>query len=190
MTDVLNSILEANSSYSKGFDKGHLKANPVKNFAILTCIDSRFDPAKCCGLKEGDAHIIRNAGGRATDDAIRSLVISHKLLGTTEWIVIHHTDCGMQTITDKEIAKLLEEDLETAVFDGKKWSNIDREKSDNNKKGSQKGHEVEWHTFSNLKDSITEDIKKIRNHALIPSHIKVHGFVYDVKTGKLTNSET
>ena len=102
-----------------------------KNIAILTCMDARFDPAKALGLEEGDAHVIRNAGGRATDDAIRSLVVSHKLLGTVEWFLIQHTDCGMQKISDETIAKLLEDDLETASFDGKSWSNNNNAKSEN-----------------------------------------------------------
>ena len=95
MTKNLVPIIEANNQYSKKFDKGNLSAQP-KNIAILTCMDARFDPAKALGLEEGDAHVIRNAGGRVTDDAIRSLVVSHKLLGTVEWFLIQHTDCGMQ----------------------------------------------------------------------------------------------
>jgi len=91
---------------------------PARHFAILTCMDARLDPAKYAGLAEGDAHVIRNAGGRASDDAIRSLVISHKLLGTAEWFVIHHTDCGMQLFTGEIIGGLLEDNLETASFDG------------------------------------------------------------------------
>ena len=126
MTKNLVPIIEANNQYSKEFDKGDLSAQPKKNIAILTCMDARFDPAKALGLEEGDAHVIRNAGGRATDDAIRSLVVSHKLLGTFEWFLIQHTDCGMQKISDETIAKLLEDDLETASFDGKSWSNNHR----------------------------------------------------------------
>src|ERR1700692_4002325 len=91
--------------------------------AILTCMGARLDPAKYAGLSEGDAHVIRNAGGRATDDAIRSLVISHKLLGTLEWFVVHHTDCGMELFSDEVISDLLDDSLATASFDGKQWSN-------------------------------------------------------------------
>jgi len=93
---VLPEVLAANESYAAGFDKGALPMPPGRRFAILTCMDARLDPAKYAGLAEGDAHVIRNAGGRATDDAIRSLVISYKLLGTREWFVIHHTNCGME----------------------------------------------------------------------------------------------
>jgi len=97
MSDILDEVLRANGQYVKSFgDKGTLAMPPARRFAILTCMDARLDPAKFAGLKEGDAHVIRNAGGRASDDAIRSLVISHKLLGTNEWFVIHHTNCGME----------------------------------------------------------------------------------------------
>ena len=97
MSKIVSEVLEANRSYAKSFGKkGELALPPARGFAILTCMDARLDPAKYAGLAEGDAHVIRNAGGRATDDAIRSLVISHKLLGTNEWFVIHHTNCGME----------------------------------------------------------------------------------------------
>ena len=99
-------------------DKGKLALPPARRFAILTCMDARLDPAKYAGLSEGDAHVIRNAGGRASDDAIRSLVISHKLLGTLEWFVIHHTNCGMELFSDEVMAELLDDSLETAAFDG------------------------------------------------------------------------
>ena len=185
MTKNLVSIIEANNQYSKEFDKGDLSAQPKKNIAILTCMDARFDPAKALGLEEGDAHVIRNAGGRATDDAIRSLVVSHKLLGTVEWFIIHHTDCGMQKISDETIAKLLEDDLETSSFDGKSWSNNNNPKSENSKPGSKEGYKIDWYTFSSLKQSMAEDLKTIKNHNLIPSNIKIHGFIYEVSSGKL-----
>jgi carbonic anhydrase len=105
-----NEVISANKHYTSDFgDKGKLALPPARHFAILTCMDARLDPAKYAGLAEGDAHVIRNAGGRASDDAIRSLVISHKLLGTREWFVIHHTDCGMQLFTGEVIGKLLED---------------------------------------------------------------------------------
>ncbi|MCW5963479.1 MAG: carbonic anhydrase, partial [Bryobacterales bacterium] len=95
MSNTLSAVLAANTAYAADFgDKGKLAMPPARRFAVLTCMDARLDPAKFAGLAEGDAHVIRNAGGRASDDAIRSLVISHKLLGTNEWFVIHHTDCG------------------------------------------------------------------------------------------------
>src|SRR6478752_2847908 len=124
MTKVLNEVLAANETYAGDFgDKGKLPLPPGRRFAILTCMDARLDPAKFAGLKEGDAHVIRNAGGRASDDAIRSLIISHKLLGTNEWFVIHHTDCGMQLFTDDIISDLLSKSLQTATVDESGWRN-------------------------------------------------------------------
>src|SRR5438034_11478752 len=124
MSKIVNEVLAGNATHVSTFgDKGKLAMPPARRFAILTCMDARLDPAKYAGLVEGDAHVIRNAGGRATDDAIRSLVISHKLLGTLEWFVIHHTNCGMELFSDGVMADLLEDDLGTATFDGKKWSN-------------------------------------------------------------------
>src|SRR5262250_3740986 len=107
MSTVLEQVLAANDRYASGFgEKGKLALPPSRRFAVLTCMDARIDPAKALGLDEGDAHVIRNAGGRASDDAIRSLVISHKLLGTEEWFVIHHTDCGMLTFTNEVMSDL------------------------------------------------------------------------------------
>ena len=121
---VLDEVLAANAAYASQFgDKSGLALPPARQFAILTCMDARLDPAKYAGLAEGDAHVIRNAGGRATDDAIRSLVISHKLLGTRTWLVVHHTNCGMELFTDQVMGDLLEDDLGTASFDGSAWSN-------------------------------------------------------------------
>ena len=112
MSRTLEEVLAANAGYVRQFgDKGKLGLPPARRFAILTCMDARLDPAKYAGLAEGDAHVIRNAGGRASDDAIRSLVISHKLLGTREWFLIHHTDCGMQLFTDDVMAGLLEKSM-------------------------------------------------------------------------------
>src|ERR1051326_8820467 len=113
---VLDEVLSANEAYAADFDKGDLGMPPARGFAILTCMDARLHPAKYAGLAEGDAHVIRNAGGRASDDAIRSLVISYKLLGTKEWFVIHHTNCGMEFFTDDVIRGLLSSSLETAAL--------------------------------------------------------------------------
>src|SRR5437762_3259467 len=119
---VHEEVLEANEGYIKSFgDKGTLPMPPGRRFAILTCMDARLDPAKFAGLAEGDAHVIRNAGGRASDDAIRSLVISYKLLGTREWFVIHHTNCGMETFTDAIMRGLLASSLTTASLDARGW---------------------------------------------------------------------
>src|SRR5215218_5282209 len=119
---VLTEVLAANDNFAGSLDKGDLALPPARRFAILTCMDARLDPAKYAGLSEGDAHVIRNAGGRASDDAIRSLVISHKLLGTNEWFVIHHTNCGMELFTDEIIRGLLSQSLSTASFDGTAWT--------------------------------------------------------------------
>jgi carbonic anhydrase len=122
VTKVLKEVLAANARYVDDFgDRSELPMPPGRRFAILTCMDARLDPAKFAGLAEGDAHVIRNAGGRASDDAIRSLVISYKLLGTREWFVIHHTDCGMETFTDEIMRDLLASSLETATIDERGW---------------------------------------------------------------------
>jgi carbonic anhydrase len=178
--DNYDAVVSANKDYAKDFgDRSELGLPPARRFAILTCMDARLDPAKYAGLAEGDAHVIRNAGGRATDDAIRSLVISHKLLGTNEWFVIHHTNCGMELFTGEIIAGLLEDSLETSQFDGKSWSNP------KHGGGSKAGHDVHWHTFTDNAKSVTEDVAKIRNHPLVPKNIPIFGFIYDVKTGVL-----
>src|SRR5208337_3214453 len=112
---VVAEVMAANAKYVASFgDKGQLALPPARRFAILTCMDARIDPAKLAGLAEGDAHVVRNAGGRASDDALRSLIISHKLLGTREWFVIHHTNCGMELFTDEIIRGLLAKSLSTA----------------------------------------------------------------------------
>src|SRR5689334_23725144 len=123
-SSVLDQVIAANDDYVSHFgDKGRLALPPARKFAILTCMDARLDPAKFAGLVEGDAHVIRNAGGRASDDAIRSLVISHKLLGTREWFVIHHTNCGMELFDDEVMGDLLAESLATASYGQQGWSN-------------------------------------------------------------------
>ena len=125
MAPVLQEVLAANEAYAASFgDKGKLAMPPARRFAILTCMDARLDPAKYAGLAEGDAHVIRNAGGRATDDAIRSLVISTKLLGTREWFVIHHTNCGMETFTDQVMGDLLAKSLDTAQLGEAGWRDV------------------------------------------------------------------
>src|SRR5450432_4201785 len=125
MSQVHDEVLAANADYAASFGaKGELALPPARQFAILTCMDARLDPAKYAGLAEGDAHVIRNAGGRASDDAIRSLVISYKLLGTREWFVIHHTDCGMEFFTDEVMRGLLANSLETAALDAKGFHDI------------------------------------------------------------------
>lgn len=179
MSEILKEVLNANEQYASDFgDKGRLPLPPARRFAILTCMDARLDPAKFAGLAEGDAHVIRNAGGRASDDAIRSLVISYKLLGTKEWFVIHHTDCGMELFTNEIIADLLEKSLDTAVYDGE-WKDV------GTTPGSSEGRKIDFLTIRNLAESVVEDVRKIRNHPLVPPYIPIYGYIYDVKTGRL-----
>jgi carbonic anhydrase len=142
-------------------------------------MDARLDPAKYAGLAEGDAHVIRNAGGRASDDAIRSLVISHKLLGTQEWFVIHHTDCGMELFTNDVMGGLLASSLKTASVDAQGWHDSGQGP------GSSEGRYINWLTISNNAQSVTEDVSRIRHHPLVSGDIAIYGYIYDVKTGKL-----
>jgi carbonic anhydrase len=180
MSKVVSEVLAANKSYANGFgNKGELALPPARHFAVLTCMDARLDPAKYAGLAEGDAHVIRNAGARATDDAIRSLVISHKLLGTREWFVIHHTNCGMELFSDEVMANLLEDNLATASFDGKAWSNS------HHGGGHAAGHFTKWHTIKNQEASVVQDVRRIREHPLVPADVPIYGYIYDVKTGRL-----
>jgi carbonic anhydrase len=180
MSQTVEAVLIANAAYAADFgDKGNLPIPPGRRFAVLTCMDARLDPAKFAGLSEGDAHVIRNAGGRASDDAIRSLVISYKLLGTREWFVIHHTDCGMETFTEAVIRGLLANSLETAQIDADGWRDVGQGP------GSQEGDFISWLTISDLAKSVVEDVARIRNHPLVPATIPIYGYIYDVKTGRL-----
>ncbi|HEV8645255.1 MAG TPA: carbonic anhydrase [Burkholderiales bacterium] len=180
MSKVLEEVLAANARYAESFgDKGKLALPPARQFAILTCMDARLQPSKYAGLAEGDAHVIRNAGGRASDDAIRSLVISYKLLGTREWFVIHHTNCGMELFTDEIMRDLLASSLKTATFDGKVWRDTGAGP------GSTEGQFVDWLTIKEQSKSVTADVKRIRNHPLVPGDIPIYGYVYHVTTGRL-----
>jgi carbonic anhydrase len=173
-------VLSANENYATSFgDKANLALPPARKFAILTCMDARLDPAKYAGLAEGDAHVIRNAGGRASDDAIRSLIISHKLLGTAEWFVIHHTDCGMTLFTDDIMRNLLSKSLATATIDENGWRNVTEEG------GSNEADNISFLTISNEEQAVIDDVKRIKNHTLVPQNIPVYGYIYDVKSGKL-----
>lgn len=184
MSTVLNEVLAANAAYAEGFgEKGRLALPPARGFAILTCMDARLDPAKYAGLAEGDAHVIRNAGGRASDDAIRSLVISYKLLGTREWFVIHHTNCGMELFTDEIIRDLLASSLKTASFDGGHWSDSGPGP------GSTEAQFIDWLTIKEQHRSVTADVGRIRRHPLVPPEIPIYGYVYDVTSGRLVEVE-
>ena len=158
---ILDEVRAANDLYADTFDKGHLPMPPGRKFAVLACMDARLDPAKVLGLEEGDAHVIRNAGGRA-GEAIRSLVISQRLLGTQEIIVLHHTDCGMLTFDNDTLHGIVREQL------GADSTAID------------------FLPFSDVAASVREDVEIIRNSPFIPNDIPVSGFIYDVKTGKIS----
>jgi carbonic anhydrase len=179
MMPVLDEVLAANEAYAASFDKGDLALPPARGFAILTCMDARLDPAKYAGLSEGDAHVIRNAGGRASDDAIRSLVISYKLLGTKEWFVIHHTDCGMEFFTNEVITGLLANSLETAALGEEGFYDVGEGP------GSDAAAEIDWLTISDQAQAVVDDVVRIKEHPLVPSGIPVHGLIYDVRSGRL-----
>jgi carbonic anhydrase len=152
---------KANDAYASSFSKGNLPMPPGRHVAVLTCIDARLDPARFLGLEEGDAHVIRNAGGRASDDAIRSLTISEQLLGTNEVVVIHHTDCGMLTFSNEDLRKKLKQEL-----------NADAE-------------HIDFLPFKNLEQSVRDDVATVKNSPFIPKNIEVSGFIYDVRSGRL-----
>jgi carbonic anhydrase len=177
---IYEEVLQANEEYAATFgEKGDLALPPARHFAILTCMDARLDPAKYAGLSEGDAHVIRNAGGRASDDAIRSLVISYKLLGTREWFVIHHSNCGMEFFTDEVIRGLLHNSLETAELGADGFYDVGAGP------GSAEANYVDWLTITDNAQSVVEDVTRIRRHPLVPGRIAIYGFIYDVGTGRL-----
>ena len=152
---------KANDAYASTFSKGDLPMPPARHVAVLTCMDARLHPARFLGLELGDAHVIRNAGGRASDDAIRSLAISQQLLGTNAVVVIHHTDCGMLTFSNEDLRKKLKQEL-----------NADAE-------------DIDFLPFKNLEQSVRDDVATIKNSPLILKNIDVSGFIYDVKSGRL-----
>ncbi len=154
-------IVQANEEHARAFDRSHLPIPPARQLVILTCMDARIHPYEAFGVQAGDAHIIRNAGGRASDDAIRSIAISQRLLGTTEVIVIHHTDCGMLTFSNEDLAAKLQQDL-----------GVDAS-----------GHD--FLPFTDLEQSVRDDVETIRRSPLTPPDVRVHGAIYDVKSGRL-----
>ena len=157
---VTDELLRNNDAYARSFDKGSLPLPPAKHLAVLACMDARLDVHKILGLNEGDAHVIRNAGGVATDDAIRSLVISQRLLGTNEIILIHHTDCGMLTFKDDEVKRQIESEV-----------------------GIRPAFALE--AFPDLEEDVRQSIARIQASPFIPNKSSVRGFVYDVSSGKL-----
>jgi carbonic anhydrase len=180
MSQIVDEVRQANRAYAATFgNKGELALPPARRFAILTCMDARLDPAKYAGLSEGDAHVIRNAGGRASDDAIRSLVISYKLLGTREWFIVHHTNCGMEFFDDETISGLLESSLETANLTERGFEEIGKGP------GSSAGRYIRWLTIADQAKSVLDDVLRVREHPLVPASIPIYGYIYDVKTGRL-----
>jgi carbonic anhydrase len=158
---IFEENLAANQQYAEKFTLGHLPMPPARKLAIVACMDARLTVEQFLGLKTGDAHIIRNAGGLVTEDALRSLIISSYLLGTRTYYVVQHTDCGMLTFTDEKLREKLK---------------------------SETGHDashLHFHSFSDLQKSVKKQLQTIRNNPFLPRDIDVHGFVYDVRTGKL-----
>lgn len=181
MSQIVSDVLNANAKYAATFgEKSKLAILPARKFAILTCMDARLDPAKFAGLAEGDAHVVRNAGGRATDDAIRSLILSYKLLGTREFLVIHHTECGATFFTNEVMRGLLASSLETAELTPQGFRDVGKGP------GSREAEFIEWLGIGDLKQAVHDDVARIKTHPLIPKSIPVHGYLYDVKSGKLT----
>jgi len=154
---VVDEVTSANESYASGFQDGDLPMPPGRKFAVVTCMDARIDPAKILGLAVGDAHVIRNAGGLVNHEAIRSLVISHHLLGTQEALVIGHTDCGMLTFTNDDLHAKLGPESEG----------------------------IDFQPFPDLADRVRKSVDTIRSHPLLPDSFEATGFVYDVRSGRI-----
>ena len=164
---VIEEVIKANESYAQNFTLGDLPMPPGRKLAVVACMDARVTVEEVRGLKTGDAHIIRNAGGIVTEDTVRSLIISHHLLGTQEFLLIHHTDCGMLTFKDEELRAKLQQQTGTATV-----------------------APVHFHAFSDLEEDVRQQIQKLKSHPWIPKHIPVRGFIFDVKTGKLHEVST
>ncbi|KAK9800300.1 hypothetical protein WJX73_008414 [Symbiochloris irregularis] len=155
---------QGNETYASGFNDGDLKGPPSRKLAIVTCMDARMHPEKILGLKNGEAHMIRNAGGRYDTDARRSLVISQRMLGTREIVVIHHTSCGMATFVNQDLCEVVEKDL--------------------GKDARTHADKLDWLPFKDLEQSVKDDVQAIKIDPLIQD-VPVHGYIYDIKSGKL-----
>jgi carbonic anhydrase len=162
---ALAEVVSANDAYAGEFDNGSLPMPPARRFAVVTCMDARIDPARALGFEEGDAHVIRNAGGVVSDDVIRSLVISHHLLGTQEAFVVGHTDCGMLTFSN--------DDLRTTLHE---------------RQGIDASH-IDFQPFGDCSERVRASARRIRESGLLPSTFAVHAFVFDVQTGRLESIE-
>ena len=163
---VIEETLAANQKYAETFEHGHLPMPPARKLAVLACMDARLTVEQVCGLKTGDAHIIRNAGGLITEDALRSLVISHHLLGTREVLIINHTDCGMLTFRDEDLRERLRKETGAAPETPRRF-----------------------YAFSDIEENLRRQIQAAREHSWIPAGITIRGFVYDVRTGSLREVE-
>jgi carbonic anhydrase len=161
---VTDEFLQANESYASGFSKGDLAMPPARHTSVITCMDARLLPARFLGLEEGDVHVIRNAGGR-TQEALRSIVISQRLLGTNEVVVIHHTDCGMLTFKNEDLYEKVRKDLDADASD------------------------IDFLPFPDLEQSVRDDVQFLKDSPLVPDDVSIRGFVYDVHSGKLTEVE-
>jgi carbonic anhydrase len=159
---VADELLKSNAEFVKNFDLGDLAVRPRRRLAVLACMDSRILFERCLGLHPGDAHMIRNAGGIATDDALRSLIVSHHLLDTQEFIIINHTDCGLLKVKEYELRAHLAD-----------------------KMGAIASEPAHFYAFDDLEANLRQQVQRVKSHPWIPKHIPVRGFVYDVKTGKL-----
>lgn len=169
MSIQASDLLAGNTQYNQQFTQGDLALPPAKHLAALVCMDARLDPLPLLGLRLGDAHVIRNAGGRVTEDAIRSLAISERLLGTDAIAVVHHTDCGMLTFSNEAIREKIKGDLGDAA--------------------AQVATQLDFLPFADLSQSVKDDVAAIKASPLIPKDIPVYGFIYDVHTGKLAQVE-
>ena len=160
---AIDEVLVHNETYARNFQLGHLPMPPARKLAIVACMDARLTVEQMLGLKTGDAHILRNAGGIATEDALRSLLISHYLLGTQEFMIINHADCGMLTFKDEDLRGRLRAQSGTeAIAPGR------------------------FHAFANVEENVRQQVQKLRSHPWIPKQIPIRGFVYNEKTGRLT----
>jgi carbonic anhydrase len=160
---VIDDVLKANEDYTRNFAHGDLRMPPARKLAVVACMDARLTVEEMLDLKTGDAHIIRNAGGIITEDALRSLLISHYLLGTQEFMIINHTDCGMLTFTDEELLRRLRQKTGTAVVTPS-----------------------HFYAFDDARENVQEQVQKLKAHPWVPKQIAVRGFVYDVHSGRLT----
>jgi carbonic anhydrase len=159
---IIDEVLKNNEAYAKGFTQSNLPMPPAKKLAVVACMDARLVVSKILGTKEGDAHVIRNAGGIVTEDALRSLVISHYLLGTQEFMIINHTDCGMLTFKDDDLRARLQKETGTDVVEPGRFF-----------------------AFPDLEANVRQQIQKVKSHPWSPKKVPVRGFIYDVKTGRL-----